>query len=71
MELNKFADLNDEDLNFVLKPDFLDLQGRVLKITNLVNDSVPPSMDWRTKGVLNPIRNQDICGACWAFSVVS
>jgi hypothetical protein len=28
----------------------------------------PASIDWRTRGAVNAIRNQYQCGACWAFS---
>ncbi|KAF4649321.1 hypothetical protein FOL46_001926, partial [Perkinsus olseni] len=30
----------------------------------------PPSVDWRTKGVLHPIKDQRTCACCWAFSAV-
>lgn len=71
LEMNQFADLTNQEY----RQRFLGLKKgpRVEADSSFEatpNKAIPDSVDWRTKGVVTPVKDQGQCGSCWAFSAV-
>ncbi|KAL6559343.1 hypothetical protein OROGR_004460 [Orobanche gracilis] len=77
LKLNKFADMTSHEFMSIFAGSKVKhhrmLQGSVRgNGTFMYEDvqSVPPSVDWRKKGAVVPVKDQGHCGSCWAFSTV-
>jgi cathepsin L len=71
LALNKFADLTNAEFNKLYMGMHVDVEKDDSHITHEVtriSSEAPTSVDWRTKGVVTPVKDQGQCGSCWSFS---
>jgi len=71
--LNAFADMTNAEyrstvLGFKYTPTDSTHVGIHYPPSKHAQKKLPSSIDWRTKGIVTPVKDQGSCGSCWSFS---
>jgi cathepsin F len=70
--MNKFADVSIQEFKQTVLMRPFDPNDTCIwpyhRVAKVQARQIPTSFDWRTKGAVSPVKNQQSCGSCWTFS---
>ncbi|KMT04416.1 hypothetical protein BVRB_8g180920 [Beta vulgaris subsp. vulgaris] len=74
--LNRFSDLSNEEFRKMylgkikIKNPVRLSKRKHTRMSSLLGCDAPSFLDWREKGVVTQVKDQGVCGSCWAFSAI-